>query len=268
MCSDTPRLEDLLASSDPHQIRQGLDLIRAEVARRGSEDARPLFALVASLFYIDPLDHPEMGSILNEAISLAIGFGDCIIPQLVTDLDQGDLKAQMAAAAALGRFGADAIDPLIEKFNSTKDAGTRAFVIYALGKIRSPQVVKAADLVLTGAESADLELRDTAVRAMGRLAEVVPPSELPPETARSFYHLLRQNLAYPNKGVKAKALRSLGKLAAAGHLNDRQCEKLTAIAVNLLGEDGQFEWDRTYVVRKEAAEALKHFQLKSRRAHG
>jgi hypothetical protein len=63
-------------------------------------------------------------------------------------------------------------------------------------------------------------------------------------------------------------MRSLGKLAAGGHLTDRQREKLEGIALNLLGENGTFSWDRTYVVRREAAEALQYFRVRARRARG
>ena len=184
---------------------------------------------------------------------------DKAVEALVENLDQGDIKAQMASAEALGRIGADAIDPLIEKYRGTDEPDTLAFVLYGLGKIKSPQVARAADLALDGAGSGNLELRDTATRAIGRFAESIPAGELPGDILDGYYDILRTNLADPHKAVKAKALRSLGKLARFGHLDDDRKRTLRGIALNLLGEDDEFHWDRAYVVRKEAQEALEAF---------
>jgi len=258
MSSGPKTIEALLASYNPDELREGLQLIKAEVARVGSKEAKPLFEMVSSVFYIDPLDHPELVPLLNEAISLVIGFGNWVIPHLVDNLDHGDLKAQMVSAEALGRIGADAVEPLIEKYHSASDLGTRAFVLYALGKIRSPMVRRAANMALEGTRSADLEMRDTATRAIGRFASSIPPAEMKPEIRQNFHDSLRANLADKNNGIRAKAVRSLGKLAKHGHLSPAEVNKLRITALNLLGEDENFEWDRAYVVRKEATEALKY----------
>lgn len=260
MKNERESLEELFRSSDPDDLHQALQTVRLEVSRVGAQAARPLFELVSSLFYIDPLDRPDLAPALDEAISLVIGFGDWVIPALVENLDQGDIKAQMASAEALGRIGADAIDPLMEKYNSSNDPDTRAFVLYGLGKIQSPSVARAADLALSGASSPDLELRDTATRTIGRFAEAIPTGTLQVETLEGYYDVLRKNLADPSKGVKAKALRSLGKLARYGHLSADQKRMMQDIALNLLGEDDEFRWDRAYVVRKEARDALEFFR--------
>jgi hypothetical protein len=226
MTTDLQSLSSLFTSSDPEKLHRALQIVREKVSRVGSDQARPLFEMVSSLFYIDPHDDPELASLLDEAISLTTGFGAWVIPHLVDNLDQGDLKAQMASAEALGRIGADAVDPLVE----------------------------------AGARSKDLELRDTATRTIGRFAAVIPAGQISEDILNGYYDSLRTNLADPNKGVKAKAVRSLGKLARFGHLDSDRKQELKAIALNLLGEDDEFRWDRTFVVRREAQEALEYFQ--------
>ena len=256
-------LEDLFQSTNPENLHRALNTVRSELATHGTQSSRStrtLFEMISSLFYIDPLDRPDLAQVLDEAISLAIGFGDWVIPALVDNLDQGDIKAQMASAEALGRIGADAIDPLCAKYHTFRDPDNRAFVLYGLGKIQSPQVVRAAQLALAGARSTNLELRDTGTRTIGRFAESIPAGEMPVETLDAYFVTLRKNLADTNKGVKAKALRSLGKLAKFGHLSPDQKHTMFGIALNLLGEDDEFHWDRNFVVRREAREALVHFE--------
>lgn len=251
-------IRTLLASDDAAEIHEGLALIREEIARVGSREARPLFELVATLFYLDPLDRPDLLPVLDEAVDLVVGFGEWVIPALVGKLDAGDVKAQMTAGHALGRIGADAIPPLVEEYAVAADDSHRAFILYALGKIRSPKVVSAARLALGAAASPDLELRDTATRTLGRFAEAIPPAEMPEGLRREFLARLQANLADGNTGVRAKAIRSLGKMARWGHLRPEEREVFGKTCHNLIGDDEAFDWDRAFVVRREAEEALRY----------
>lgn len=177
-----PTIRRLLASTEPEDLREGLELAKQEIAKTGPCEAEPLLEMVSGLFYIDPLDRPELMPLLDEAVSVVGGCGDMVIPVLVEKLDAGDLKAQFAVANALGRIGAGAIEPLMAEYNSSADPVRRTFVLYALGKIKSPKIVKAAHLALEAAQSADVELQDTATRAIGKFAESIPPSDLPEAT--------------------------------------------------------------------------------------
>jgi HEAT repeat protein len=256
--NDYQEIQALLESRDAEKLRQGLALVRQEISRVGAQEARPLFEMVTATFYIDPLDHPELVPILDEAVSLVVGFGEWVIPALISSLDAGDLKAQLAVGHALGRIGADAIEPLMAQYERLSEPACRTFVVYALGKIESPRVLQALPLVLNAAQSEDQELRDTATRALGKFAEAIPPSDLPEEQRQAVIDTLKTNLADTNAGIRAKAVRSLGKMAKVGHLDEAEQEQLREVCELVLGIDGSFDWDRAYIVRKEAKEALEH----------
>ncbi|MBI5506087.1 MAG: HEAT repeat domain-containing protein [Deltaproteobacteria bacterium] len=246
----------LLASKNPDDLRVGLDLVKEELARADSKDARALFEIVSAIFYIDALDNPQFLPIIEEAINLVAGFGDWVIPVLIENLDTGDLKAQLAIAQALGMIGADAIDPLIAQYRTLEDPSRRAFVVYAIGKIKSPQIARAVPLALESARSQDRELRDTATRAIGKLAESIEPGKWPQPARDQCVNVLTASLADTNSGIRAKAIRSLGKMAKFEHLHDAEKKKLETVCLRLLGKDEHFEWDRAYIVRKEAELAL------------
>lgn len=247
----------LLASPLPEDLSRGLELARLEIARLGAERARPLFEVVASVFYLDPLDRPELAPVLDEAVRLVSGFGEWFVPALVDRLEAGDVKAQLAVGQALGRIGAGAIAPLLAKYDAVSDPAVRPFVLYALGKISSPRVVEALPLMLEALRAPDLETRDTAARAVGRMADSIPAGAIPEELRAGAVERLHASLADSNAGVRAKAVRSLGKLAKAGHLTPAERESVAASCRRLLGVDGSFDWDRAYVVRREAEEALR-----------
>jgi len=252
-------ISTLLASHDPADLHRGLELVKAAAPGADPQGCERLCEVILPLFYIDPLDHPEHIPVIEEAIMVVAGLGEAVIPPLIQNLEMGDVKAQMAIASALGWKGAKAVDPLIAEYESTcPDPSCRAFLLYALGKIKAPEIVKAAPLAVAAARSADLELRDTATRALGKFAEAIPAGGLAEGLRLAFQEALQANLGDFSAGVRAKAVRSLGKLARYGHLNGRERWELAAILRRILGKDERFEWDRAYVVRKEAQEALSY----------
>lgn len=249
-------IRTLLASNNPEEIRKGLRLVAIEITKIGSAEAKPLFEMVSAAFYIDTLDHPEFVPVVDEAVKLSATFGPWVIPILIERLDSGDIKAQWAVAHVLGRIGAPAIDPMLKTYTATKDLTLRAFILYALGKIKSPEILKAVPTAFAGAASPDLELRDTATRALGKFAESIPSGKLTSEMKQRFIDSLHRNLSDSNSSVRSKAIRSIGKLAKYGHLADSDRARLKAVCREFLGVDEKGEWDRAYIVRKEAEEAL------------
>jgi HEAT repeat protein len=250
------QIEVLLAGSRPEELRRGLELFREELWTASADEAGPLLEVITPLFYIDPLDRPDLVPFLDEAIRLVVGSGAWTVPLLVEKLDAGDLKAQMAIAHALGGLGSDAVGPLLAEYRAREEPARRAFILYSLGKVKSEAVARALPAALEAAGSADRELRDTATRVLGKFAEVIPASELPEEVRKTVWEALRRNLADPSSAIRAKAVRSLGKLARYGYLSASQRKDLEAICRELLGEDERADWERAYIVRKEAREAL------------
>lgn len=249
-------IKELLNSVKSEDIHQGLVMIREELPNISEDDAKSLFDMVSALFYIDLLDHPEHANVLDEAVSLVADFGDFVIPILLNNLDAGDMKAQLTIGHAFGRVGEPAIEPLLESYKCEESEECRIFLVYSLGKIRSPLVLEAFEEVLLAAKSENLELRDTAVRALGQFVEVIDPADLPSEYKKDMLDAIQTNLADSSAGVRSKAIRSYGKLARHGHLSDEQKAKCRETCELLLGIDEKFDWDRAYIVRKEAQEAL------------
>ena len=249
-------IKDLLNSINSEDIHQGLVMIREELPNISEEDSKSLFDMVSALFYIDLLDHPEHAYVLDEAVGLAADFGASVVPILLNNLDAGDMKAQLTIGHAFGRIGEVGIEPLLESYQCEESEECRIFLVYALGKIRSPRVLEAFEQVLGAAKSDNLELRDTAVRALGNFVESISPVDLPAEYKNGMLEAIKANLSDSSAGIRSKAIRSYGKLARYGHLNEEEKQTCKETCELLLGVDGKYDWDRAYIVRKEAQEAL------------
>jgi hypothetical protein len=77
-----------------------------------------------------------------------------------------------------------------------------------------------------------------------------------------MFEALFRTLTDVHSAVRAKAVRSLGKMARAGYLAPEQVDRTLAAAVRILGRDEAYEWDRAYIVRQEAEEALRHLEVR------
>ncbi len=254
-------IESLLSSADADEVRRGLAEARSALRSASPKDAEKLFEMVSALFYVDPFERPDLAPVLDEAITtVAAGFGPDFIPALLDHLDAGDVKAQIAVGHALGRMGAAVVRPLVRAYRATSNADRRSFILYALGKVSSASVAGAAPVAVAGAGSPDRELRDTATRTIGKLAESIPAGAMAETTRRSLVEALQRNLADPSAAIRAKAVRSLGKLARHGHLTGEERADLVAACRRIAGLDEAHDWDRAYVVRKQAEEALRHLR--------
>jgi HEAT repeat protein len=251
-------ISTLLASTDPSELSAGLALVKSQVPSLGEDEGRSLLEMISALFYIDPLDLPGHLPVIEEAIALVGSMGTWAIPPLLQELGGGDVKAQMAVAQALGHMGAPAIEPLIFEYNACPEPACQNFILYALGKVKAPEIIKAVPAALEAAGSIDQEMRDTATRALGKFAESIPAGNLTGDLRTAVIERLRKNMGDLNPALRAKAVRSLGKMARLGHMTGRERWELAAALRRILGQDEDFEWDRAYVVRKEAKEALEY----------
>ncbi len=169
------RSDKLLSSTDPEEVSVGLDKAWARLPSASGDEKRRYVEMASALFYIDTLDHPEYLPVVEDAIRLVGSIGELAIPILMQELEGGDVKAQMAIGQALGHMGATAIPALLEQYHEfCPESGCRAFVLYALGKIKSPHIIEALPTALEAAAAEDQEVRDSATRALGKFAESIP----------------------------------------------------------------------------------------------
>lgn len=211
---------------------------------------------LSSLFYIDSYERPDLQGVVDAALEVIGGFGQRIIPYLLSEMRDSDLKAALYYARALGMIGPPAIDPIVDACRSADDPVMRSFFLYALGKIRDPRLSVFIPMIVSELFSVHREVRDTAARTLGKIAEVADPAEVPSGTRDEMAYRLMDLLADENAGVRSKAVRTLGKLGRCGFLSEPQGVKAASIIRDLLGVEGRTDPDRAFIVRKEAEEAL------------
>jgi HEAT repeat protein len=242
-----------LVSTDPAVIGKGIDLIHDLLPKAQDVEVGEIVESVNSIFYFDTYEYPHLQPLVDRAIATLSSAGERVIPHLLRLLGDSDYKVEFHYALIFGRIGEPAVAPLLKAYESAKETTERSFIIYSLGKIKSPAVRQALGLVLTELGSTSKEVRDSAARTLGKIVENVPPNDVSAELRSQSCARLVASLRDTHSGVRAKSCRSLGKMVKHGWLDTSEISVVSHEMARLLGRDQQ-RWDDAFAVRKEAAE--------------
>jgi HEAT repeat protein len=214
------------------------------------------------LFYVDTGDRPDLQPLLERAVTVLAANGSRVVSLLLEQLRGSDIKSHLYLARTLGVIGRPALAALRRVVATEEDPYSRSFALFALGKVRDATVREALPEVVGSLMHPDKEVRDSAARTLGKIAEVVPAEEIAADRRSEMVEALLRTLADFQPAVRAKAVRSLGKMLRVGYLTSEQAERFSIAVLRILGRDEAYEWDRAYIVRREAEEALRQLEAR------
>jgi HEAT repeat protein len=245
-----------LEAADAGEILLGVGRLRQSLAGLDGADLRRAVEGLCGLFYIDIYDRPDLEPALDAAEEAIAGAGERVIPILIRSIEGSDIKSHMHVAKVLGRIGAASIPHLRRLLATAEDPYSRSFALFAIGKIKAPAVHEALPEAVGALMHPDKEVRDSAARALGKMVEVVPSAGLSDRRRREIFDALCRAVGDVQPAVRAKAARSLGKLATHGYLDAEMAAQLRLLLERLITRGEETDWDRAYIVRREALGAL------------
>ncbi len=250
------RAIEMLHDKEREGVEQAVRDLGTRLPEMSPVDFRAAVEALCSLFYVDTYERPDLEPALEAASATLAREGVRIVPLLIEFMEGSDIKSHLFLAQTLAAIGGPALPPLRRFIATADDPYGRSFALFAIGKIRDPGVHEALPEIVGSLMHPDKEVRDSAARVIGKIAEIVPPDLLTERRRGEVFEALFRALDDRQPAVRAKAVRSLGKVAAAGWLAEAQRERLRTTFRRLLGADEHFDWDRAYIVRREAEEAL------------
>jgi HEAT repeat protein len=244
-----------LHSSDPAEVTRAVHAVRELLPGLPEPDFRRAAAALCGLFYVDSYDRPDLDEALEQAEEALAAAGEPAIPVLIRLMEGSDIKCHLHLAKVLGRIGAASVPHLRRIVATAEDPYARSFALFALGKIRAPSVQDALPEAIGALMHPDKEVRDSAARTLGKIVEAIPPSALTERRRGEVQEALVRAVGDAQPAVRAKAVRSLGKMAANGYLSAEQSSRVQAVLDALVTRSEESDWDRAYIVRREVQEA-------------
>ncbi len=241
----------------PESIAEGLDYLEACLGSLPEAEFRKAVEEVCALFYVDTADRPDLQPLLDRAVLILAAQGRRVIAQLLEMTKDSDIKSHLYVGRTLGAIGRAAL-PALRRVIATEDHYCRSFALFAVGKVRDPEVQEALPEVIGALMHPDKEVRDSAARTLGKIAERVPANQIGEDRRTEMYDVLFRALSDAQAAVRAKAVRSLGKLVRFGYLKASQEEHVRLAVYRILGYDDTCDWDEAFIVRREAEETLRH----------
>ena len=251
---------DLIQSSDVNEAIDGINKVEELLGSLDEKDYLASIDVLLGVFYIDPYDRPDLKPMVDRASEVLILQKDKVLGPLIDSLAEADMKFNFNVSRVLAQMGASALGKLINSYEHTNDEQVKAFIVYTIGKIKEPVVASAATLLISAAGASNKEIRDSAVRTLGKITEIIEPGQISSVEKDKIVDILSENAGDVSPSIRSKAFRSLGKMAKAGFLNNKQAKAISARAHRVLGHDSNFNWDNAYIVRKEAQFALKNLE--------
>jgi hypothetical protein len=248
-----------LQGDRPVAIGEGLEYLRASMGGLPEAQFRGAVEELCSLFYVDTADRPDLQPLLDRAVEVLAAQGPRVVAQLLELMKGSDIKSHLYLARTLAYVGQAAL-PALRRVIATEDPYSRSFALFAVGKVHDPAVREALPEVIGSLMHPDKEVRDSAARALGKIAEAVPATQLDEDRRAEMLEALFRTLSDVQPAVRAKAVRSLGKLVRAAYLSPAQEQRVRVAVLRILGRDEAQEWDRAFIVRREAEEALRHLE--------
>jgi hypothetical protein len=247
-----------LRGDDPDEVMEAVFDLKKTLPDLDRGLDEEVASALASLFYIDTNDRPDLRGVVDQAIHVVAAMGPELIPHHLDEMKGTDFKALLCYGRVLSEIGSEAVDPVLQALKESEDPNLIVGAIYGLSKITHDSAVRAIPAILEICDHPDGEVRDTAVRAVGKLALLVEKEQFSSEERTAMYDSLVRATTDKEPGVRAKGVRGLGVMARTGLLNEEQKSAAEARVRQIVGQHDHYHWDRAFIVRREAEEALEH----------
>lgn len=263
----TDRVQEILQRLDPRSedsVTRALDQVKTFDDLSSDEK----IALAEALFEVFAFAHHTHSSSMPKVAVRAgkrIGkFGPELIPTLFKHLVDADSETGVYYAKALARNGAAGLSYLVPKLTEFRDHDHQLInLIQALAYFKLPEAASTVPFVLSVAQHVNHQVTAVALYTVGRLAERLPSSTFSEELRHFMFNSSFRFLSHAQGLVRKNAARTLGKMLRHGLVSAEDEKKLYKAFLSITGRDDHHNWDRAFIVRREAEDFLPYFHQPS-----
>ncbi len=259
----TDRVHSIVKKMDPRSVEsvtQALD--EAKLLEDLTHDEK--LCLAEALFEVfNHAHHTHSSSMPKVAVRAGkriAKFGPELIPLLFRHLVETDSETAVYYGKALARNGREGLDYLVPKLNEFRDREHDLInLIQALAYFKIPEASSTIPFVLSVAQHVNHQVTSVALYTTGRLAEKLPTSAFSDELRHFIFNSSFRFLSHAQGLVRKNAARTLGKMMRRGLLSEEDEKKVYKAFLAITGRDDHHNWDRAFIVRREAEDFLPYF---------
>lgn len=263
----TDRVQLILRELDPHSadsVSHALDQVRDLPDLDTHEKitlAEAFFEVFAHAHHTHSSTMPKVAVRAGKRIAK---FGPELIPTLFAHLVDADSETAVYYAKALARNGTAGLDFLVPKLTEYRDRdNTLINLIQALAYFKVSEAASVIPFVLSAAQHINHQVSAVALYTVGRLAEKLPPASFSEELRHFMFNSSFRFLSHAQGLVRKNAARTLGKMLRRELLSTEDEKKLYKAFLAITGRDDHHNWDRAFIVRREAEDFLPYFHQPS-----
>ncbi len=248
-----------LSSQSEEAISQVLDELRPIVDLTADEKIDLSEALI-SIFY--HYRHADSTSMLKLAIRTEkrLGkFGPDVVPFLLDEIIEIDGESAAYLGKALAKIGKPGVDYFLKKWDQhLDDEAALINLTQTISFYKFDEAVEVIPRILSATQSENFQLAAMALTTLGRLVEKSKPP-IDEKLKHTLYEVAFSFLSNTKPLVRKNAARTLGKMLRKEWLTDDQEKKVYNAFLSIAGKDEHHNWDRDFIVRREAEAFIPYF---------
>lgn len=195
-------------------------------------------------------------------------FGPEMIPLLFQEILEADTESAVYFGQSLARNGINGLDHLLSKLEEHRDQEHDLInLLQALSHFTIPESTRAMPVILNILQHQNHQVTAMGLYTIGRLVQKLRPITFSPELRLQLFDAVFRFLSHVNVLVRKNTARTLGKMLRKKLLSIEQEKKLYLTFLALAGKDEHHNWDRAFIVRREAEEFLPYFCQTSLQTH-
>jgi len=261
------RLNDIVNGFDPYSVdsvTQTLEAVRQTVDLQAEEKIDLTKILSAVFFHAHHTGSSEMPKLALRAGRRIASFGPAVIPVLFDEMIAADSESAAYHGQVLAWIGKESLAYVASRLPDYMDHEHDLInVLQALSYFRIPDTPRVIPSILTTLGHRNHQVIAMALYAVGRLVQKLKPTLFSEDLIQAIFDAVYNLLFNPQVLVRKNAARALGKMFRKHLLAGDRKEKLHKVFLAISGKDEHHNWDRAFIVRREAEEFLPYFQKNS-----
>ncbi len=257
------RVNAIIQSLNTHSAESVSQALRASKALsdlRLEEKHTLTQALSDVFFHVHHTGSTEMPKLAVNTEKLIARFGPDMIPFLFKEILEADTESAVYFGKSLARNGVAGLEFILTKLDEHRMHDHDLInIMQVFSFFKVPEVAKAIPTLLKEAQHNNHQVTAMGLYSVGRLVQKLRPTIFSEELRSTIFDAVFRFLSHNQGLVRKNAARTLGKMLRKGLLSRENEQKLYKAFLAIAGRDEHHNWDRAFIVRREAEDFLPYF---------